>query len=507
MKTLFPLLICATLLIFLTGCFENSSSSDGDSGTTGKSNSTGVTKVSDSNSVSKDDTTWYEVATKTGYSYTIDLRYKDNGYYLSHVTVSPGNNKTNDYSFRSLSDGIYRVGVYVNYAHDTATEPFEFSFSVKEYPPMPAEFSGKWLLVKEKGSAFGGSSEFLYSTANAMEVLEFRNDSVIDYGFDAYNNELSVDAVLFASSWESEMKYTFSGNSLLLSSSNKYGSSSFHYEKFEGDINSLKWARQDFKAPSELIGTWYLSLEKWRGVEFEDGELYEEQDEEIYNSGEESQYIIVITRDSVTSYSKSGFTVDTSKYKASEYYWRLSNYSIEGNTFTKAYYESESWDEDGVEEYESWSEIETYTKHLGFTPPLEWYEVNMPSIQTALPLNMQHSAAITLGDTLWYKIAVEEDSSYDVTFTQDDNCDIDLYVLDADTTQIETIHESNESQSFTATVTGEYYLAVILDYINDKNSAMTYSIKYENRSSRRGASSSSTVKGVEKERRLRRRER
>lgn len=502
MKKLLLFILCAFTLVTFTSCFESSSGDDGDSGTF---NSTGTITVSDSNMVSKNDTIWYDVSVKSGHSYNLDLRYGDGDYYMSCIIISSTGDTLRDYSFRADADGIYKVGIIAYSYNSDVNGPFEYSFRVTAFPPMPVGFSGKWLLVKTKGSAFGGSSERLYSTANAIRVIEFRNDSVIEYGYNSEADDTTSYAELFSDSWERHFRYSFSGNNLILSSSNKYGSASIHYERFEGDLNSLNWIKKDFKAPSELRGTWYLSYEKWREVEVGAGYFYDEEDEDIYSSGEESRKIYVITADSITTYRKSFFSVDSSKGPVSDYYWLLDQYTFSGNSFTNEEYSSFTWQDDEGEEYEAWSEIETYTKHLGFTPPLEWYQINMPATQIALPLNTQHSAVISLSDTLWYRIPVVSGTSYDVSFTEEEYCDIDVFVLDSDTTYINSPSGENGWHDFTAQHTGTYFLAVILDYAEGSNTTSTYSIKYEKYSGNGMATASE--KRNKRERRGRRRER
>lgn len=478
MKKHLLIILCVFALGILTGCFENSSSVDGDSGNV---ITTGIETVSDTNSIIWKDTIWYEVNAKANYSYIAKLKYSKRDYVLRSLIISPNNDKTLDSSFRANEDGTYRVGVCVAYASVEATKPYSFSISINEFPSISNRFSGKWILVKEKGTAFGESSEFSYSTENASEVIEFYNDSIVEYTFNSYDNELKVFEYLFASSYKGKFDYSFSGNSLILSSTNKNGSSAYHYEKFEGEISSLKWAAENFKAPSEFIGTWFLSQEKLRVAWFENGEYKDLESSYESSLGKNSKEILVISEDSVMKYERFGFSVDTFKSSINEHYHFLSKANLEGTILTRAKYGSRAWINDNTDNYESWADIESYTKYSGSTPPLEWYEINMPATQIELPIKEEQSAVISPNDTLWYKIKVEKDTTYDIVLSDTDTeyGYMSGFVLDEDTTQITNVFGTSGWYDFKAKTTGTYYIAVLFDDVIDTGKSCKYSISYD----------------------------
>lgn len=484
------LTICMTVL--LTGCSDTLTNSDDKTASlngsttpiTGNSFQSSII-LSDSGTLSENDTIWYELEAEMGFSYEVGRSYY-NDYGIELKIVAPNGDMLDTRDFKAYADGIYRIGVYLSHTYNNYSGPFSYKIFAKRHNPVPDKLSGKWLLVKEGGSAFGGSSEYFYSSADAMSLMEIRNDSITDYYFESYADSVSSYSELFSSSWMSEMKYTLSDNQLTFITGNSHGNYYEVYEKYTGSVDDLNWAKENLKAPSELIGTWYLSSEKWREYEFEDGEIYDESGENIYNSGAESDAIYVISSDSITIYNKDrrwNFSVSTSP--VSEYYWLVAQSTINGNSFTTEEYETDTWTNiDGTEESESFMEIETFTNYSGPLPPIEWGRVTLPESYTDIKLGEGYSGTLDSGDSLWFRIPVSYAEEYQFTVTSG-NFDTYLSMISQDETAQGSDDDSGadllSSLHFIADIDGFYYVLLTGYSSSDEG---TFALSYSGSSSR-----------------------
>jgi len=480
-KYLLWVLVCFSLILHVA-CDNNPTGDENQTDTdyaqreaTKTFDGTGV--LSQAFTLTEEDTLWYQFNAEAGFSYsTSDLYYGD--FDLGVIFMDPDGIIIEDEAILVNNSGAYQVGVFLDWFDESDT--YTGTFVVAKYPAVPTELSGMWLLVKAGGTAFGESSFTTFSASNASELIEIRNDSIITYEYEAYEDELYTYSELFAESWQRYMKYGVNGNRLTFYLGSELGSYSLVYEKYSGDTSTISWAGSTFKAPEGLIGTWYLSYEKWREYEAGDGEVFDESAEEIYPAGAASREIIEITSDSVTFYYKSReWDIEIETEPVRENYWLLSNAVISGNQFTVKECAAGTWTEvDGTVEEEAYMEIVSYTRYSGDAPPQGWSEINLPTSYVDMALDGEYTGDLSAGDSIWFRIPVTtgQRCTFEVT-----SGDFDTYLafISSSTEYKGSDDDGGENTlsrlDFTAQTNGYYYV-VLAGF--SKSSTGNYTVEF-----------------------------
>lgn len=393
------------------------------------------------------DTVSQPISATLGNTYTVSQNYKD--FEVSYQVLDPtGAVISYGGAFKATQTGSYTYRFYVSW-HEIAA-PYTKAITIEEYAPLDASLSGMWLLTSEYSSTLGKTYTTTFRADSADEVIEFRNDSLIRYTFDVNNSNINSYGQLFAGHWYSSLKISNDGTTLTFTSSGAEGASVYTYTKYTAPLSSITWQEQVFNVPSNAIGSWYRSSENWNYYEFG----IQDSNSNTYASGALSDRIVVITADSVISFSNEGFQVRREASLAAGLSWWNYGTMINGE-FHLDYVEYEDNVEYG---YES----EVYTSYSGTVPPTEWNSLTIPATSTTIASNQTLPATLS-GDTLWYNLAVTAGSEYTCTIR---NTDYTVYmaIVAADGT-IQNINPANLgnwdiSKTFTSNTTGNYYLAI-----------------------------------------------
>ncbi len=366
------LTISAVLLFVFTGCLDSPTDSDNKttSNTTPTTAVKNPTKSKDTKSILETDTITYEFSGVAGYSYVPKITTPSEDYYMNSFFVNTRGETLNVSALKVDSSGTYKLKVHVNSVSPGVTGPFTYTLSIKTVMPVSSNFNGKWILVKEVGDAFGVQSEINYSISNASEVIGIQNDTIKDYRYDKYSNSIMYEEQLFAQNYLSDYRYSISGNRLTFQSSNIYGSTTLYYEKYSGDLNAIVWNSNSFTAPQELLGSWYLSYEKWNEALLYDGPLELDSVDTSYSSALNSNLIIEIDSDTISYYRNNGGTFNKESYHVSEYYEMLTTSTLNGNSFGSKEANCGVWKEHGEERFEVYGDVSTFTRYNGVVPPI-----------------------------------------------------------------------------------------------------------------------------------------
>jgi hypothetical protein len=482
-KPLYLLFISIALILF-TSCTDTTKS-DEEAEDNGITPSIGApleeeeVVSKDSSFQSENDTLSYTFTATAGGIYTVDIDEENYDFYVEVEGVYlPSGERLDvelyDYdAVQATVAGEYTVKLTIRIYDESLTAPYNFSIEINEVASLEGSLDGMWILVKEEYQAFDQTSTVNYSVTNADEVLVFDGDNMTKYYYDSYYEEegdspVYEDIYLFADHWLSELNYNVSGNTLTFSASASFGSQFYTYEKYDGAISSLTWARENVTVPSELIGTWYLAAAEWTEEWVEDGEENSESEDTTYGSGVDSRRIFVITTDSITSYYKDGLgEVDVYTESASNNYWMLNSLKKDGSNLV----ESEVYFEyDGEGDYYAGSEMVIYKPYSGELPPAEWLEFTVPQT-TNLPLGESVTGAIVSNDTAWFNISVNEGDSYEITATTDFYSLLAL--LNNTPEKLDDSWGGSSSPttiSFTADYTGEYVFCIAGDWYEEYGS-------------------------------------
>lgn len=447
------------------------------------------TLLYDTGSIVTGDTVWYDVTVQKGYTYVFEYEGgSENGSSDISIGVSilaPDSTFVGDYGYRTTFKpsvtGTYKIGVVVWWSYNDAPGPFYYMISMREFEPIPDEFSGKWLLIKTIDSAFGGKRENFYSLSNAKEVLEFSGDSITTYHFFPPYDSISSYSYFFAGTSESEKEYAVSENYLILSETSDYGSYTEVYERYSGAVEELTWhVREDFEVPEELLGTWYFSYYKRKEADNILGDFEYDSSEASYNSIGEANCIYVISRDSVTEYRKEGgWKASKSTTPKNDNYNLLTRSSrIHDQLIYEEYYTNVSIDDDGTETFQSTMRIEKYSKYTGELPPKEWTEIVLPTSYTTLYPGKDFTEAFNKGDSLWFQIPVIKDENYQFEVTSD-GFNSYLYMISEDKTLLNDTFWASRL-NFTANYNGYYYILLTAGYAVSEDASFSVSFTFDN---------------------------
>lgn len=456
--------IISTLLLFLIfiGC---DSTTNNDSGAGTKINVGNNDLVDEDGTLASESSV--EVKTfnvKKGYSYSVDIDQDDyDNYDLDYFVISSAGDTILEDNFKADSASVYSVIIFADYVDPSYTGTIGYSLTINEQAPLSTDLNGKWVLVSENYTYKSYSQSFTYSTSNADEVIEFRNDSIYRSTYDEYEEDsIYTRGYLAVGSWLFDLNVNINGNKLTFSLSNSSVSGSFVYEKFTGSLSDITWEEENASntVPTSMLGTWYVSYEKEIGEEHWEGESEYFDDEETYNNGGESYEILVLTTDSVTIYSNDGFG-QFSKYTESieEYSYMLKYASMENGKIVVKEVECEI---EGSNWYGYYAK-EEYSPYTGDLPPTEWLEFDLPTTYTDVNLSETKSGTLAEKDTIWYRISVTSGSEY--TF-KIDNAEFDTYFSMLN--ESKELVDSNDDWgddlisllSFTAAEDGYYYIAL-----------------------------------------------
>ncbi len=466
--------LLSTLLVLgcgVTDSGDENKNSDNNGSNNGTTQGEKVEKVEIADGVGTiatiSDTALYKFTAEAGKSYSVEVSDTSEDYWTHIVDIVDADGVSllfdNNYTSSSRAfipsiSGEHTIKIAISLSNnDSELSNYPYTIEVTEVE-TPAGLDGKWLLVKETGSAFDKSYERTYSANSVDDLLEFNGDVLIRYTYDTYSDTVRSELQLFAESWKSEMKFQLSGNNLTLSQGNKDGSYYEYYVKYTGDISALTWKNENYSVPAELIGTWYNSAEEYRWEEFGNGEFESEILNEQYTQ-DETSYIYRITADTVYSYSRNGFSYNMSA-TAVEHSW-IYRVVVNGNTFTDTWAGIEM---DGDDDYEVGYEVETYAKYTGELPPAKWSEVTLPTSSTDIVEGVKFSRDnISDGDVTWLKISLISGVQY-LFEANSDNCCMDFFLIDTEPKQIRQV---GGYSSFTPEETGDFYIYCVNEDIHD----------------------------------------
>lgn len=360
-KLLYLLFVCS-FFVGLTGCLE--SDTDG-----GDDLSPFIsTSTVQNGTFAKGDTAWFEINVAQGRYYTVS-GWSHNEYDLWFIVETSEKDTLKHSSFfKAVENGIYRVGVYVFDSQKDSSAMHDYSLRITTFDPLPDEIEGQWVLLSEKASLLESNSEYVSSPSDPLKVVTFKSDTISRYEYSAVYDSVIVANDLYFQSYLYKYCYGIFGDTLILSTGNSYGEKTYVYEKYSGDISSLKWAKKNFKAPKELCGSWYLSTEKQRDFCVEEGITWDSLSDESFNENESLVKIDVFS-DSVTYYLTFGQRIVT--YPVRRCYDLLIN--SDGQTLKEIYLNAEFWTEDNGEDgVEALIESNIYKRYSGELPPDEW---------------------------------------------------------------------------------------------------------------------------------------
>lgn len=406
-----------------------------------------------------------KVNVTTGNSYLFDLDYEENKFSLTVTLSDPDgiNVPLESSSITAQKTGVYTLTITLSEIAEGVTGPCNFSYTLTEFPPVSASLSGKWVFTKGVATAYGKTTTRINTADSALEVIEFRNDSLISYYYDGYSEETNIYtyAVPIAESWFTGVKYSVNGTSLTLTNSNRLGSNTTTYSKFSGTIDQITWAPEVFKLPTEFIGTWYLASESEKRTESYNGEEESDEYSVSYNSGAESVEIIKITADSITSYYRSLGSIDSSSRSISNYY-----YFFDGMSVTSGMISSDNvycWIED--DGWEVGNETETYKSYTGDLPIAEWSTVTIPTTTNPLTIGTKFSQVVNEDDTLWFSISLNAGEQY--VFSSSNTMETKFTILNENKINVSSFWND---YTYYAMSSGIHYIAAEINYIHEGNS-------------------------------------
>lgn len=428
--------------------------------------------------ISENDTIINEVNAQKGDAYTIQIINNTIKYDVDFFILTPDNDTITNWSFVADTNGTFKVVSFVNDVDNGYTGDFNYSLKIVKNNPLPESFNGVWCLTEEKYSFDGETVCYTYDKDSAEKVLVVSNDSVIDYYYDTYSSELSINYSSFkALSYYLNMNVELKENMIICSLSNKYGSESHKFEKVNGTINDIHWiGENEIKVPTEMIGIWYKSYEYEKEVGGYLGVIESSYYEISYSSVELTDLLMQITADSVIEWYNAGLG------KISRSAWHISDadlFVIPGSLSVykdtlkciDVYFEGDEV-EIGAEH-----DVEHYTKFTGELPPSQWTSFDLPQTAITLPLEDTLTLSLPAGEDVWFKVSASQGSEYSVRLNSI-NFSAFIGVSTASKERLEgTYHIAGESTSitFSSYESGDYY--VLLRSTNSDDSG-SYSISY-----------------------------
>lgn len=275
--------------------------------------------------------------------------------------------------FKISTDTTLELRIYKNRPLSSAIEVTVF---IQEFPPLSADFDGKWLLTEWKYSAFNKTSTYFFHQDSAHHMKEIKNDRVAHYNFREDTPVNINDAGLIFGSLTEDFTYRFSNDTLYLISKQNDRYERLAYKKYNGQLEEITWFQEKFKTNPNIIGTWFKTHWYEQEVVIEKNSATGEF--EIVDSGtyEKSYTInntsraIEITSDSIVTYQNNNdgtFEVEVLNFEN----LRMpifNNVTSTNDTFidSSLYCDGEAY------EFFGQLEVNEYYQYDGPMPPKEW---------------------------------------------------------------------------------------------------------------------------------------
>lgn len=402
-----------------------------------------------------------DVTCKSGYNYKVDINQISWDYLIDVMIITPEGDTLNTNAFQASSNGTYKVIAFVDYINSEYDGSFVYQIKIIEFAPLSENLNGTWILTEVLNGYKDKVQSIKYGIDSAYEIIEIRNDSIIETSYDDYEvDSLYISSDLAIDNWLWQLKITQNGNQLQFSDTLEHIIVSYVYEKYTGAVADVKWDMQNISVPSSMIGTWYQSGELYEVEGYWEGYYQYLKDSIVFESGAKSGEIKIITSDSIIIYNNAGFgQVDTYHESISDNYWFFKTSAVENGKIVNAEIEC---DIEGSIWYGGYMQSD-YSPYSGDLPPVEWSEFELPIEYVSLGLNEIHSGTLSQRDTLWFRIPVTEGDEYTLEVISG-NFDTYMTLID-DAKNIVSDDDDGGSDllsliSFTSANTGYLYCAI-----------------------------------------------
>jgi len=287
-------------------------------------------------------------------------------------------------AFKANENQTVTICFYLDYSPSSELEaPYTFVYHIKEFGPLDENLNGKWLLLSEEYSALGevtvnyssASDAYCLFMAGLSPVIEFRNDSIIEYYYFSYDDSVRIRNNPYPENPLSNMKYKISGDTLTFTLGDNENYAEIILTKLQVPISEILWAKKNYIAPSEYNGYWYCSKSHVWGKVNSTGKLFTFMDWEISETAE-IQELIKIENGNVWLYSHQNGPEGTNVSSNYIEYFRFGVISGDiWSTTTASYYANDivwrEYNELGYEECGGLSTLE-FTRYTGVFPPAHW---------------------------------------------------------------------------------------------------------------------------------------
>lgn len=463
------------LLFFLVGCF--------DSGEEGKLDNSSIvvgekipSSIIDtlygtlSNSdkkctldVTLDSYTVYEVLVEDKF-----IRYEVS----CSVFTQRGEFLSSDYDiFHADNSGEYKLVFTVNHNVPDSLNPHEFECKIKKYEPAHSNIRGQWYLASEKGSVLGKSSNFIYTPNCLSEAAIVENNFVFRYRSLSRYDSVQCDTILFADWYKERYFNLLDSNRLTITDTCNIGNTVRTFKRLNKDISEVGWLCTDYEIPDEQLGTWYLSYDYRYEYDYysDSKEVDEDEVEKSYSSAKESNFIMVVTKDSITEYIRNGWLYHGITYEIYERMWYLSELKKSDSNLIRNVVSVGNYNGNYYAEIKELEYIQL-TDGLPFD---DWTNVNIPDEVNEVEVNKTYSYDLGLSDTMWFKFKVEERKSYTpMVSPKDFSWTIVSYLFDTDKQQF---HNSGVNEL--AQKDGYFYLSVLHSHTHGKSNVKSMPIE------------------------------